>query len=152
MSERVSNRRAVENNLKRLRRFAVSICGDQNSADAIVLDVITSHRKILTPGNCPEAALISLLRAVYQNMKHGEIKSQNMSLLNPLRSELVDVYVKFQWLNYTEKTIISLSLIEKLSSEKIAQITDIPLSQINLSISQSIKFLSSAEDMKCVAG
>lgn len=152
MSDRLSNRRATEQQVKRLRRFAVSLVGDQDAADMVVLEVMISHKRMLASEKCPATQLLALLKAVYQNLRGERRKSQNISLLNPLRSDLVNTFVKFQSLDYAQKAIISLLLIEELSRERISQITEIPLFQIDTYISQSLKFLSEGEDRKLVAG
>lgn len=152
MLDPLSHRHATELSVKRLRRFAVSMVGDQDAADKLVLGVMNSHKHLLVSGTSPAAQLLGLLKAVYQNLHSGGRKSQNLSLLNPLRSELVDTFVKFQSLEYTKKAIISLLLIEELSSEKISQITEIPFPQVDIYISQSLKFLSEGENRKLVSG
>jgi hypothetical protein len=152
MSDRISNRRATERNVKKLRRFANSLLGDQHAADIAVLNVMIIHTDILTSEKYHSNQLLALLKAVYQNLSNGQSKSQNISLLNPLRSELVNTFVKFQSLDYAPKAIISLLLIEELSREKISQITEIPLSQIDMYILQSLKFLSEGSDRRLVSG
>lgn len=152
MSDRLSNRHAIEHRVKRLRRFAVSLVGNQDEADAIVLDVLKSQKKMLMSEKSPAAQLVALLKAVYQDLRSEQTRSQNISLLNPLRSELVNSFVKFQSLAYPQKAIISLLLIEGLSREKISQITDIQLPQIDIFISQSLEYLSEGQDCKLVSG
>lgn len=152
MSDRLSNRRATEETVKRLRRFAVSLMGDQDAADKVVIGVMKSHRHLLVSEKCPSMQLIALLKGVYQDIHCGRKKSQNLSLLNPLRSELVNTFVKFQSLAYPQKSIISLLLIEGLSREKISQVTDTSLIQIDVFISQSLEFLSEGENRKLVSG
>jgi DNA-directed RNA polymerase specialized sigma24 family protein len=152
MSERLSNRRAVEKNLKKLRRFAVSVIGDQYSADAIVLDVIASHKNLLMPGYCPKAAFTLMLSAVYQRTESHKIKSRNTPLMNPLKTELLNVYMRFGSLNRKERAIISLLLIEEMSTEKISQIIEIPVSQVNLIIARSLEYLSGSTNALYVVG
>lgn len=142
MSDRLSNRHATEHRVKRLRRFAVSLVGNQDEADMIVLDVLRSQKKMLMSEKSAAAQLMALLKAVYQDLRSAQARSQNISLLNPLRSELVNSFVKFQSLAYPQKAIISLLLIEGLSREKISKITDIQLPQIDIFISQSLDYLS----------
>ncbi len=152
MLDPLSHRHATELSVKRLRRFAVSMVGDQDAADRVVLGVMNSHRHLLVSGISHAAQLLGLLEAVYKDLHGGRRKSQNLSLLNPLRSELVDTFVKFQSLDYTKKAIISLLLIEELSSEKISQITEIPFPQVDIYISQGLQFLSEGENRKLVSG
>ncbi|QTD57391.1 hypothetical protein [Parasphingorhabdus cellanae] len=152
MSDRLLNRHVAERRVKRLRRFAVSLIGNQNAADRVVLDVMRIHKSVLVSEKCPTMQLMILLQAVYQDIRSRQSRSQNISLLNPLRSELVNTFVKFQSLAYSQKAIISLLLIEEFSPEKVSQITDIPLSQIDFLISKSLDFLSEGDGLKIVSG
>lgn len=149
MLERSSSRRALEKNLKRLRRFAVSLSGNQSTADIAVMDAVKSQKSHLAQEHNPSEILTLLLRAVYRQMDTEQSRPRSISLLKPFGSEAANIYVRFQSLRYTEKAVMSLFLIEGLPPEKIARITQMPLSAVDRTILKNVEFLSDREKMGC---
>lgn len=145
MSERVTEEYIVRHNIKRLRRFSLTLTANAEAADAAVCAAIQSNRHSLTSSEDFGRIFHALLREVYRNLYAQSDRRRKLSIMKPDLSKDVALSVKLQSLDIDKRAAISLHLIEDLSMSEIASILDIPGDQVESLIDQSIASLASCE-------
>lgn len=142
MADPSFDKQYAEKIVKKLRRFASSLIADRQLADTALFDVINRNRHLLRGNHYQDLHYVEMLIAIYLTI--GRI-DQSYAKIKARNANDNSVFNLFQSLDYLQKTVMSLFLIEQLPRDTIAMIVDMPVNKVSIMINDNIAALSDSE-------